>query len=370
MNLEKLILDISKDVEDRRPLDSTTLLRRASSGEANASSALSLAIEQVAGHLPDSQKKRLETEFSTEGPLRRLLEDPEVIEIMLMARERIWYEKKGKFHKLEDGFLSDLTFNNFLHRLCDEAQIQTNIQFPFGNGFWRSFRVHICSQPITESPSITLRRLKSQALTLDDLSRQGWCNERELSALRKMVSNHKNILVLGNTGSGKTTLLNALLAETHQDRSVIIEDTSEIIAANDLSVKMLTRFDAQGILQEVDQGQLVKQSLRMRPDRLIIGEIRGGEAKDLLMALSTGHRGSMASLHAHSPAEALLRLEMLVQMGAPQWNLEAIRRLIHLGIDRLVVTRKEKGRWFLEGVYQIASQEKFGFIVEKLELNL
>lgn len=362
MNLEKLILDISKDVENRRPLDSPTLLR----SEGNPATAISLAIEQVAGNLPDLQKKRLEKEFSTEGPLQGLLEDHDVIEIMLMDRDCIWYEKLGQFHRLEDGFLSDLTFNNFLHRLCDEAKIQTNVQFPFGNGFWRNFRVHICSRPIATNTVITLRRLKSKALTLEDLHQQGWCEAHQLTVLREMMASQQNILVLGNTGSGKTTLLNALLAETAADRSVIIEDTSEILAANHLSVKMLTRFDSQGILPEVDQSQLVKQSLRMRPDRLIIGEIRGGEAKDLLMALSTGHRGSMASLHAHSPSEALLRLEMLVQMGAPQWNLEAIRRLIHLGIDRLVVTRKEKGRWFLEGVYKIASQEKFGFIVEKI----
>jgi pilus assembly protein CpaF len=206
--------------------------------------------------------------------------------------------------------------------------------------------------------------VREESFSLHDLQSAGWCDADQVNKLRGIVAEKKNCLIVGNTGSGKTTLLNALVAQAHHERCVFIEDTPELLPANTASVKLLTRFDSQGVLPDITQSDLVKQSLRMRPDRLIIGETRGAEAKDLLMALATGHRGSMTSLHAYTPNEALLRLEMLVQMGAPQWGLDAIRRLIQLTVDVLIVTRKEKAKWHLEGIYKISSQEKFGFIVE------
>jgi pilus assembly protein CpaF len=362
MNFEKLIFDISKNVETHRQLDASSLLLK----PGGSSSVLTSAIAEVSKELTFDQKNRIEREFSAEGPLAPLLVDEDITEIMIVSKNDIWFEKNGRIERHGECFLSDLTFNNFFHRLCEEGKMQTNFQFPFANGFWKGFRAHISAPPICEQPVITLRRLKQHALKLTELHTAGWCTAGEERGIRASVENKKNILVLGNTGSGKTTLINALLAEAPRDRAVIIEDTCEILAANTLSVKLLTRFDSQGKMPEITQSDLVKQSLRMRPDRLVIGEIRGAEAKDLLMALSTGHKGSISSIHAHSPAEALLRLEMLIQMGAPQWNLEAIRRLIHLCVDQLIVTRKEKGRWYMDGIYKIASQEKFGFIVEKI----
>jgi len=322
------------------------------------------SIREHTEELAPEKKQRVLAEFNAAGPIETLLADDTVIEIMIGGRDTIWVETRQRFFHLDDGFYSDLTFNNFIHRVCEEANMQTTQAAPFANGVWRGFRAHLTAPPITAQHTLTLRRVRSDSFSLEDLRDSGWCDSENLARLKTLVHEKKNCLVIGNTGSGKTTLLNALVREAGADRCVFIEDTPELLAANSASVKLLTRFDSQGNLPEVTQSDLVKQSLRMRPDRLIIGETRGAEAKDLLMALATGHRGSMTSLHAFTPNEALLRLEMLIQMGAPQWGLEAIRRLIQFTVEALIITRKEKTKWHLEGIYKISSQEKFGFIVE------
>jgi pilus assembly protein CpaF len=293
-------------------------------------------------------------------------QDLEITEILILNPNEIWCEKGGVFAKAPVCFDSILHHQNFLHQLCDEAGIQFNYEHPHTDGQWKHFRVHICAPPISQDVCLTLRRLRQSSIRLEDLQAKDWCDIKSMEFLKNSVRNKKNIVVVGGTGSGKTTLLNSLVAEAPNDRCVFIEDTPELLCANPFSSKLLTRKDYQGNLRELTQSDLLRQSLRMRPDRLIVGEVRSGEAKDLLMALSTGHAGSMTSLHAGSANEALLRLEMLVQMGASQWSLSAIRRLIQLTVDYIVVTQKQKNSWRLQGVYKISSLEEFGFTVEKV----
>jgi pilus assembly protein CpaF len=299
--------------------------------------------------------------------LEPLFFDYDITEIIFLGWEQIYFEKKGSFQKHECSFNSSLDFQNFIHEICDESGVQFNYEKPFADGQWRQFRLHIASPPLANTLTLTLRRLKQNSLSLSTLEEKGWCSSQDVIDLRNLIQSRKNILVVGSTGSGKTTVLNSLLRDAASDRCVFIEDTPELLLPNDFSSKLLTRVDYQGQLPDIQQGDLLKQTLRMRPDRLIVGEIRGTEAKDLLLALSTGHSGSMASLHAGNPAEALLRLEMLVQMGAPQWSLLAIRRLIQLTIDVIIVTKKIKNTWQLDGLYKIASLEEFGFSVERIE---
>lgn len=321
-------------------------------------------IEEHTLHLSAHDKQRVLHEFSDTGPLEELLVDEEITEILINGPSDIWFEKKGRFAKHGDQFLSLVTYTNFIHLLAEHSGIQTNHRTPFANGEWRSFRVHLASPPVCPTHTVTLRRLKPYSLRLSDLKSKNWCDGSQLERIQSLVQQKKNILVVGATGSGKTTLLNSLVLESSMDRCVYIEDTAELVLNNSLSTRLLTRFDANGALPNVDQTDLVKQSLRMRPDRLILGEVRGGEAKDLLLALSTGHHGSMASIHAGTAAEALMRLEMLVLMGAPEWNLFTIRRLIQLTINAIIVTEKSDGSWKLNDVYRIVSLEEFGFIVE------
>lgn len=362
-SIEKIVQDISQTFEVSFSQNSNPRLGTREQYQSLSES----SIREHTAQLEPAKRDRIMSEFNSCGPLEAIIRDESVIEIMIGSKENIWIETKEHFYKLEDRFYSDLTFSNFIHRICEESNMQTTYGTPFANGVWRGFRVHLASPPITQQQTLTLRKVRSESFSLGDLEQAQWCSSTELAQLQNIVREKKNCLVVGNTGSGKTTLLNALVREANADRCVFIEDTPELLMANSASVKLLTRFDSQGVLPEITQSDLVKQSLRMRPDRLIIGETRGAEAKDLLMALATGHKGSMTSLHAFSPTEALLRLEMLIQMGAPQWNLEAIRRLIQLTVDCVIVTRRENTKWHLEGIYKISSQEKFGFIVEAYE---
>lgn len=319
--------------------------------------------------LSQTKQQRILQEFSDTGPLEVLLQDEDITEIIINSAQIIWFEKQGQFYQHNDTFLSQVTYNNYIHLLGEQSGIQTNYRTPFANGEWRGFRVHLVSPPITPQHTITLRRLKPYSLRLEDLKNKNWCSSSDLLSLQELVKNKKNILVVGSTGSGKTTLLNSLILEAHSDRCIYIEDTAELVLNHNLSTRLLTRFDANGSLPVIDQTDLVKQSLRMRPDRIVLGEIRGSEAKDLLLALSTGHQGSMASIHAGSASEALMRLEMLILMGAPEWNLMTIRRLIQLTIGAIVITKKHHNTWCLDGIYKIASLESFGFVVENINMN-
>ena len=183
-----------------------------------------------------------------------------------------------------------------------------------------------------------------------------------------LVEQKRNFLVVGTTGTGKTSILNACLKSLgSNERTVIIEDSRELTLSNSASLRLLTRDDPQKILPPIDQGDLVRHALRLRPDRLVIGEIRGPEAKDLLMALSTGHSGSFSTLHAATAAQALIRLEMLIQLGAPHWNLQAIRRLIFMSLQAIaVVGRGQNGARQLQGIFILSSLEETGFLLERL----
>ena len=180
-----------------------------------------------------------------------------------------------------------------------------------------------------------------------------------------MIRQQENLLFIGPTGCGKTTVLGACLRELRGDeRAVIIEDTDELARPNSASTTLLTRGPFTPALPEVTLTDLVRQSLRMRPSRLVMGEVRGAEAKDLLLALATGHSGSLGTLHASEPRQALLRLEMLVQLGAPQWSVQAVRQLIQLSVDGLVVCGNEGGHRRLEGIFKVAALESFGFLLD------
>lgn len=325
-------------------------------------------LRSLIGEVPEELRSRLEQEFFGSGPLSALTGDHQVQEIVVNGASEIWFERDKVFHALEDRFLSDRTFKNFIDRVCASAEIKVDLATPFADGRWRDFRVHLACAPLTHcSFHLTLRRLPENPWTLEKLEHAGWASRAAIEILRGLIRERKNILFLGPTGSGKTSVLGACLKDLDaNERVVILEDTDELPRPNSASTKLLTRNQATASLPGVTLSDLVRQCLRMRPFRIVMGEVRGSEAKDLLLALATGHSGSLGTLHAAEARQALLRLEMLVQLGAPQWSVQAIRQLIQLSVDALVVCGSSGGHRCLEGIFKVAALESFGFLLEPL----
>jgi pilus assembly protein CpaF len=345
-----------------RVSDYATQLSISEDGHARA------AVERACIDAPTEVRLRLLAEFFGCGPIESLL-DGDCTEIIINGRDAIWFESDGMLSRHDDIFHSALSYRNFISRMSREASIVASLDCPFADGRWRDMRVHLIIPPASgDEAVITLRRHPKNPWTLSRLASRGWATSEQLNALLALVHEKKNFVVIGGTGSGKTSVLNACLSEiVDGERAVIIEDTSELNKPNTVSTKLLARRDPQGHLREIDQSELLKQALRMRPDRIVMGEIRGGEAKDLLMAFATGHQGCMGTLHAENARQALIRLEMLIQIGAPQWNVHAVRSLIFLSLQAVVVVGKTKtGERKLEGIYRIASLEDVGFLIEKI----
>lgn len=321
---------------------------------------------ELQSHPPDKQKRVL-SEMNGWGPLELLMADEEITEILINGPKSLWYEKYGQLKIHDDIFYSDISFRNCLERMCQEAKTHLTVENPYSEGKFLDFRLTAIGAEITSTQThVSLRRHPKNPWTFVKLKNSGWCKEEQMQILQQLIQDRKNFLVVGPTGSGKTSVLNAFLNLcTPEERAVIIEDTPEIALPNAASMKLLTREDPHKVLSSIDQAYLLKRALRLRPDRLVMGEVRGAEAKDFLMALATGHAGSFGTLHAQSAAQALIRLEMLIQMGAPQWGLTAIRRLIQLSLDYvIVVDRNDRGQRRLEGVYKLSSLEEHGFLLE------
>jgi pilus assembly protein CpaF len=358
---------IHQEIRSLPPADSMTLSTR-EDHDSDSDSQVRKIVERVCAGVPRETLLRMQNEYFRAGPIEPLFMDPLVTEIIINGADSIWLERSGRLERLPDRFLSELTYRNFVARMSREAGIQASLDYPFADGRWRECRVHLIIPPASgDQAVVTLRRHPASPWTFESLRERSWASAEAIRSLQQLVATHANFLIVGCTGSGKTSVLNACLGEIPaEERTLIIEDTSELCVPNSISSKLLTRKDAHGVLRDIDQGELLRQSLRMRPDRLVMGEVRGGEAKDLLMAFATGHTGCMGTLHADSARQALLRLEMLIQLGAPQWNLHAVRTLIWLSLQAVVVVgRSADGGRRLEGIYRIASLEDVGFLLEK-----
>ena len=312
---------------------------------------------------------RIEAEYFGMGPLQEILNDEQISEILVNGPQDLWYEKNGRLEKHIDQFYSLTTFNNCIERICLEMGKQITQEFPVVDGHFREFRISIISHELTMNQyHFALRRHPKNPWTFNKLAEKSWASPEQIEKLKQIFFEHASFIVVGGTGSGKTSLLNSFLQLLPEnERSIIIEDTKEIQLPNSASMRLMTRNDSQGLLPEVDQTQLLKRALRLRPDRIIMGEIRGNEAKDFLQAMATGHHGSFASLHADNAHQALIRLEMLIQMGAPQWQIHAIRKLVMMSLHYIVVGRSHGGQRKLLGIYRLCSLEEHGFTVDKID---
>ncbi len=303
-------------------------------------------------------KKDLKDTVFGFGPLQDLLRMPAITEIMVVSSDQIYVEADGVVERSGRRFISDQVTESVIERIVaqvgrriDKSQPLVDARLPDGS------RVNAVIAPLSLSgPCLTIRRFPAKRLTIDDLIHKQSLTSSAAAFLRAAVANHRNVLISGGTGSGKTTMLNALSSFIpYKERIVTVEDTAELRLHQEHVVTLETRpANVEGV-GEYTARDLVKNALRMRPDRLIVGECRGGEALDMLQAMNTGHDGSMTTVHANSAAEVIERLELLVLM-AVELPIKAIHRQIASALDLVVqIVRLPSGKRM---VSQIAEVER------------
>ena len=296
------------------------------------------------GRLPDGiDPVRLEDDVFNEamrlGPLEDLLADDSVSEIMVNGPDKVYIERGGKLQLSDCQFTDDASVLSVIERIiaplgrrCDESQPYVDARLADGS------RVNAIIAPLALSgPTITIRKFSKKALTPDDFIRFGTWTHNAAEFMKLCVWLRKNVIVAGGTGSGKTTLLNLLSGYIpHSERIVTVEDAAELRLQQPHVVRLEARppnIEGKGAVPIRD---LVKNCLRMRPDRIIVGECRGGEALDMLQAMNTGHDGSLTTVHANSPRDVISRLETMVLMSGMELPSRAIREQIASAVDIII----------------------------------
>jgi pilus assembly protein CpaF len=348
-------------------LDPTQLM-----GDLSFTSPARRAVEQAAEEritladpsLGRQDRLRLASEIADEvlglGPLEPLLRDPTITEVMVNAWDRVYFERNGIIHRADTSFRDDSHVLNIIDKILrpvsrrlDDSSPMVDARLPDGS------RVNAVIPPLAvHGPSLTIRKFSRELLAAEDLVRLGTLGRSTLDFLSACVRARANILVAGGTGTGKTTLLNLLSAFIPpSERIVTIEDPAELQVKHEDWVSLETRppnIEGKG---QVLQRDLVKNALRMRPDRIIVGECRGGEAFDMLQAMNTGHDGSLTTIHANSPRDALSRIENMVLM-AVELPISAIREQIASGINLLVhLSRLQDGSRRVTHVTEIVGMQ-------------
>jgi pilus assembly protein CpaF len=300
-------------------------------------------IAEEGAPLSEAERERIAAEIGKDilgyGPIEAFLHDPTVTEIMVNSTAPIYIEREGKLHQTRARFPAEDNLRRVIDRIAakvgrrvDESSPMVDARLPDGS------RVNAIIPPLAvDGSALTIRKFSRDPYQVEDLIRFGTLTQEIADLLSACVTGRLNILITGGTGTGKTTLLNVLSGFIPEDhRIVTIEDAVELQLRQDHVVRLEYRppnIEGRG---EVTIRDLVRNSLRMRPDRIIVGEVRGGEALDMLQAMNTGHEGSMSTLHANSPRDALNRLETMVMMAGIELPVRAIREYISSAL-RLVV---------------------------------
>lgn len=271
--------------------------------------------------------------------LQELVDDPGITEIMINGPDHIFIEQKGRLLESELHFESEEKLQNVIQQIVSDCNRTVNEASPIVDArLQNGARVNVVLNPVAlNGPIVTIRRFPDKPITMEDLVSFGSVTDEVCAWLNRLVQAKYNIFISGGTGSGKTTFLNALSNYIPQEERIItIEDSAELQIINIRNiVRMETRNANVDGCQEITIRDLIKTSLRMRPDRIIVGEVRGGEAFDMMQCLNTGHDGSMSTGHANSARDMLSRLENMILMGM-EIPLAAIRQQIASGIDIIV----------------------------------
>ena len=320
---------------------------------------------QAKVNLPEDIRKQVFTDILDEltgyGPIQPLLDDPDISEVMVNGPKKVFVEKNGRLTKSAVTFDDDDHVLRVIDRIIlplgrrvDADSPTVDARLPDGS------RVNAVIRPVSiDGPSITIRKFKRDKLSIQQLIDYGSLTPNMAEFIRACVLAHLNIVISGGTGSGKTTLLNVLSGYIpEEERIVTIEDAAELQLQQDHVLRMETKVpnvDGKGAVTIRD---LVRNSLRMRPDRIIVGECRGGESLDMLQAMNTGHDGSLTTLHANSPRDALSRLETMVLMAGMDLPLKVVRQQISSAVDLIIQqTRLKDGSRKVTAITEVVGME-------------
>ncbi len=327
-------------------------------------------------------RERLVSEISNDilghGPIERLLADDSVTEIMVNGPFDVWVERQGRLYQTTVRFNDDSHLRRIINKMVaqvgrriDESSPMVDARLPDGS------RVNAVIPPLSLSgPLVTIRKFANKRLDLQEMIRLGTMSDETVDFLQRCIAAQLNILISGGTGSGKTTLLNALSAAiSDSERIVTIEDAAELQLKQAHVLRLEGRpknIEGQG---EIAIRDLVRNSLRMRPDRIIVGEVRGAEALDMLQAMNTGHDGSLTTVHANAPRDALARIETMVLMAGYDLPIRAIRQQVASALDLIIhLERLEDGSRRVTAITEvqrmesdvITLQEVFAFKIEQI----
>jgi len=341
-DMEQLIFRIHQMLIEELDADQVAALpsdERRGVVEGAAETLIKRELPNVGGITRDQIVARVVDEIVGLGPIDALLRDPSISEVMVNAPEEVFFEREGIL------YLSDVRFRDLTHimrvverviapigRRVDESSPMVDARLPDGS------RVNIIIPPVApKSPTITIRKFRADKLSMDDLVAAQTLTPDMAEFLKACVKLKLNVIVSGGTGTGKTTFLNAMSEFIPEDERILtIEDPMEIKIRQPHVVSLEARpsnIDGKG---EVSQRDLLRNTLRMRPDRIIIGEVRGPEAFDMLNAMNTGHEGSLSTIHANSPRDALSRIENMVLMASLELPDRAIREQTSSALDLFI----------------------------------
>ncbi len=304
------------------------------------------------------------------GPLERLMRDENISDIMVNGPYIIFVEKKGKIHEVPIRFADDNHVLRVINKIVEPLGRRINASSPTVDArLPDGSRVNVVVPPCAiDGPTIAIRKFAKERLEIKDLINFGTMNKHMADFLEACVVSRLNILVAGGTGSGKTTLLNVLSGHIPDDERIItIEDAAELSLDQRHVVRLETKNPSHDGDSRVSIRELLINSLRMRPDRIVVGECRGGEALDMLQAMNTGHEGSMTTIHANTPRDTLSRLETLVMMAGMDLPIEIVRKQIASAINLVVqLSRMRDGTRKITQITEIVGTEGDTIVMQDL----
>jgi len=354
---KKIISEVSQELESENPPED----QRKRVVATHLSDIYSNLKIQLGASARDQLLREIMDEILGFGPIQPLLDNPDVSEVMVNGPNKVYVEKNGQLARVPIKFDDNDHVLRIIDRIIlplgrrvDADSPTVDARLPDGS------RVNAIIMPVSiDGPSITIRKFRKEKLTVDQLINLGSITVMMAEFLRACVVCRLNIIISGGTGSGKTTLLNVLSANIPEiERIVTIEDAAELQLQQEHVVRLETKtpnVDGRGAVSVRD---LVRNSLRMRPDRIVVGEVRGGEALDMLQAMNTGHDGSLTTIHANTPRDALSRLETLIMMAGMDLPLKTVRQQISSAIDLIVQqSRLRDGTRLVTAITEVAGME-------------